>query len=194
MLKTALISKILNRQKTQNRILTVSNWHPLEDKDLYQEQDQRCWQPLGEEDVEQEEEVHNCLKTKDEKTRRIGFWQLLDNLTIAWGPRLLNKETIKIGFWQQPDNFDNVDNCVKTKNDENPSRIGFCQPLENVDNWLAMKPCKDCPAGKGGWSRTIPIWTRLINLIISRRRPTKKHSHKIRQNPAVYKVLFGAVS
>ena len=163
MLKTALISKILNRQKTQNRILTVSNWHPLEDKDLYQELDQICGQPLGEQDVEQEEEVDNCLKTK-------------------------------IGFWQQPDNFDNVDDCLKTKDDENPRRIGYWQPLENVDNWLEMKPCKDCPAGKGGWSRTIPIWTRLINLIISRRRPTKKHSHKIRQNPAVYKVLFGAVS
>ena len=57
-----------------------------------QEQDQRCWRPLGEEDVEQEEEVDNCLKTKDEKTWRIGFWQLLDNLTIAWGPRMKKQE------------------------------------------------------------------------------------------------------
>ena len=128
------------------------------------------------------------------KNRRIEFWQLLDNLTIAWGPRLLNKETIRIGFWQQPDNFDNVDNCLKTEYEEKTRRIGFWQPLENVDNWLEMKPCKDCPAGKGGWSRTIPIWTRLINLIIWRRRPTKKHSYKIRQNPALCKVLFGAVS
>ena len=64
MLTTALISKILNKQK----ILTVSNWHPLEEKDLYQEQDQTCWQPLGEQDVEQEEDVDNSLKTKDEKT------------------------------------------------------------------------------------------------------------------------------